>query len=311
MALDADAQALLESMREQDLAPMETLTPAEARARTEEARALSPYEGAEVASLEWRTLGGVPCQIVRPRVPAEGPLPVLVWYHGGGWVIGTAAMSEPTARDLAAAAGCLVVSADYRLAPEHPFPAAYDDAVAVLEAVRKEAADLGGDATRLAVGGDSAGGNLAAAVALDVADLTYQLLAYPVLDATMAEGSYHEVAEGYLLTASMMRWFVDLYLNGADPRDHRVSPRLADEALLRRTCPAHVVTAGYDPLRDEGLAYVERLRQGGVAVTATHYQGQMHGFFTMGDLIPTGARALQEAARALGRALAPADGPVR
>ena len=309
MALDQDADVLLQGMQAQGLPPMETLTPVEVRARTEEARLLSTYEGAAVASVEWRTLGGVPSLGVTPDGP--GPWPVLVWYHGGGWVIGTAAMSEPTARDLAAAAGCLVVSADYRLAPEHRFPAAYEDALSVLEAVRKEAGDLGGDPSRLAVGGDSAGGNLAAAVALGSPGLSYQLLAYPVLDATMREASYREVAEGFLLTSSMMGWFVDLYLDGADPTDWRVSPLLADEARLRETCPAHVVTAGYDPLRDEGLAYVGRLRAAGVPVTHVHYPGQMHGFFTMGDLLPTGAEALAAAAVELRRAISPGDGPVR
>lgn len=309
MALDPDAEALRVAMLEQGLAPMETLTPEEVRARTEEARALSPYEGAPVASVVERTLGGVPCLVVTPV--GDGPWPVLVWYHGGGWVLGTAAMSEPTARDLAAASGCLVVSADYRLAPEHVFPAAYDDAVAVAEAVRKEVAEFGGDPSRVAVGGDSAGGNLAAAVALAVPDLAYQLLAYPVLDATMVRASYRSVADGYLLTAAAMRWFVDLYLDGADPTDQRVSPLLTDDDSLRRTCPAHVVTAGADPLRDEGLAYVERLQAVGVPVTSAHYEGQMHGFFTMGDLLPTGASALSDAGARLRAALGVEGVPVR
>ncbi len=272
---------------------------------TSEGLALSPYEGAVVGSVEERPVAGVGCVVATPQ--GAGPWPVLVWFHGGGWVLGTAPLVTFTARDLAAGAGCVVVSVDYRLAPEHPFPAAYDDALAVTRAVVEDPAAVGGRPDAVAVGGDSAGGNLAAAVALAVPGLRHQLLAYPVLDATMSSPSYDVVAEGYLLTRSAMGWFVDLYLQGADPMDRRVSPLFATDAELAATCPAHVVVAGYDPLRDEDLAYAERLSAAGVAVEVSRYDGQMHGFFTMGDVLPTGAAALDDACAKLRRAFATED----
>lgn len=306
MPLDADAEQLLATMRQRGLPPLDSLTPQEARAQTAEAAALSPYAGAEVGSVDEGTFGGVPCLVVTPAT--SGPWPVLVWAHGGGWVIGSAEMSRSTARDLAAAADCLVVSVEYRLAPEHPFPAAYDDVVAVLRAVRQEATAqaLGAKAGLVAVGGDSAGGNLAAAAALSEPGLVHQVLAYPVLDATMAQPSYREVAEGSILTAAMMRWFVELYVGQHDRSDPRISPLFAPDEMLSATSPAYVVTAGYDPLRDEGIAYAGRLGEVGVATTHVHFPGQMHGFFTMGELLPTGAGALETAAGELRKAFAAA-----
>jgi acetyl esterase len=289
-------------MEQLGLAPMETLTPEEARARTAAAAALSPGSGAEVASVQSRPFGGVPTLVVTPL--GGGPFPVLVWFHGGGWVIGSAAQSLHTAQDLAARGGLVVVVPDYRLAPEHPFPAAFDDALAVTRAVMEQADDLGGPGARVAVGGDSAGGNLAALAALLVPGLVYQLLAYPVTDATMALPSYRGVGSGYILTASMMQWFVDLYVGDADPADPRISPLHASDESLRQACPAHVVVAGYDPLCDEGEAYARRLADNGVAVTVARYDGQMHGFLTMGAVIPTGAAALEDAVDHLSRALA-------
>jgi acetyl esterase len=287
--LDEDAQQLLAAMAARGEPPMETLTPAEARANTEAAAALTPYESAEVASVEERSVAGVPCLVVTPL--GQGPWPVLVWFHGGGWVIGSATMSLHTARDLAAGAGCVVVSADYRLAPEHPFPAAHDDAVAVTREVLTSAAAFSGDAARVAVGGDSAGGNLAAVAALEVPGLVFQVLGYPVLDATMSQPSYGELAEGYILTASMMRWFVDLYVGDHDPKDPRISPLYAADDQLSATCPAHLVLAGYDPLRDEGAAYAARLSAAGVKTSVAHYEGQMHGLLSMVGALPTAAAA--------------------
>lgn len=293
MPLDPDAEKLLDLLRQQGAAPIETLSPEEARATTAAAAALSADPGADVASVEKRTVGGVPSLVVTPAGP--GRLPVLVWFHGGGWVIGSAEQSLHTAKDLAAGAGCVVVVPEYRLAPEHPFPAAYDDALSVTRATLQQAHELGGDPSRVAVGGDSAGGNLAAIAALGVPGLVHQFLAYPVTDATMSQPSYGRVERGYLLTASMMRWFVDLYVGDADATDPRISPLFASEDALGRTCPAHVVTAGYDPLFDEGEAYAARLAQLGVPTIVSRYDGQMHGFLTMGASIPTGATALDEA----------------
>jgi acetyl esterase len=299
--LDPDAAAMLSAMQQQGLPPMETLQPDEVRARTEAAAALAPGPDAAVASVEERTLGGVPTLVITPE--GDGPFHVLVWFHGGGWVIGSAAQSLHTGKDLAHAGGLVVVLPDYRLAPEHPFPAAFDDALGVTAAVVAEAAALGGPGAKVAVGGDSAGGNLAALAALHIPGLAHQTLAYPVIDATMGHSSYQTVENGYILTASMMAWFVDLYVGEGDPADPRVSPLYAPEESLRLTCPAHVVVAGYDPLCDEGEAYARRLGDAGVPVTMARYEGQMHGFLTMGAFIPTGMTALQEAVDHMRRAL--------
>jgi acetyl esterase len=300
--LDPDAEKLLDLLRQQGAPPMETLSPEEARATSAAAAALAADPGADIASVEERTVGGVPSLVVTPV--GSGRLPVLVWFHGGGWVIGSAEQSLHTAKDLAAGAGCVVVVPDYRLAPEHPFPAACDDALSVTRATLEQADQLGGDPSRVAVGGDSAGGNLAAIAALGVPGLVHQLLAYPVTDATMAQPSYRRVERGYLLTASMMRWFVDLYVGHADAADPRISPLFASDDVLTSTCAAHVVTAGYDPLCDEGEAYAARLAQLGVPTVVSRYDGQMHGFLTMGASIPTGATALDEAVGHLRRAFA-------
>jgi acetyl esterase len=281
-------------MQQQGLAPMETLTPQEVRDRTEAAVALSAGPDVPVASVVARDIGGAPCLVVTPE--GSGPFNVLVWFHGGGWVIGSASQSLHSAKDLAAGAGVVVVVPDYRLAPEHPFPGAFDDAVAVTRATIEEAAELGGGpGVKVAVGGDSAGGNLAAVAALYVPGLSHQILAYPVTDATMSQPSYKSVETGYILTASAMRWFVDLYVRDADPADPRISPLHATADALRQVCPAHVIIAGYDPLADEGTAYAERLREAGVAVTVARYDGQMHGFLTMGAFLPTGVTAMNEA----------------
>lgn len=311
MPLDPDAAAILTAMQQQDLPPMETMEPSEVRARTEAAAALSAGPEAQVASVEQQTLGGVPSLVITPE--GDGPFHVLIWFHGGGWVIGSAAQSLHTGKDLAAAGPFVVVLPDYRLAPEHPFPAAFEDAVAVTRAVVAHASDLGGPQAKVAVGGDSAGGNLAALAALSVSGLVHQTLAYPVTDATMQHPSYTRVESGYILTASMMRWFVDLYVRNADRADSRISPLHAPEASLRGACPAHVVLAGYDPLCDEGEAYAQRLADAGVAVTVARYDGQMHGFLTMGAFLPTGVRALHEAIDHVQRALgsSPAEEEMR
>jgi len=289
--LDPDAEKLRVLLK--DMPAYETMTPEAVRKMTSEGLALLSYEGAEVASVETRDIAGVSCVVATPL--GDGPFPVLVWFHGGGFVLGTAPLVTFTARDLAAGAGCVVVSVDYRLAPEHPFPAAHDDAVAVTTAVVADPAALGGRSGAVAVGGDSAGGNLAAVAALAVPGLCYQLLVYPVVDGTLSYVTDGDIADGYLLTASAMQWFADLYLQGADRKDPRASPIFATDAELARTCPAHVVVAGYDPLRNEDLAYAERLAAAGVPTEVTRYDGQMHGFFTMGGTLPTGAAALDDA----------------
>ncbi len=280
--------------------PSKSLAPAEARARTEAAAALSPHRGADVADVRAETVGGVPCLVVTPH--GTGVRPVLVWFHGGGWVLGSAEGSLHTARDLAAGAGCIVVLPEYRLAPEHRFPAALDDALAVTAGVVERAGEWSGDPERVAVGGDSAGGNLAAQVALTHSGLVFQLLAYPVIDATMSQPSY-TTADGHLLTASMMRWFVGCYVGDGDPADPRVSPLFAPRDRLAEACPALILVAEYDPLRDEGEAYASRLAEAGVGVELVRFDGQTHGFLTMGAVIPSARPAMELALDRLRRAL--------
>ena len=221
-----------------------------------------------VASIKLRDLDGIPAHVYRATdVPASGA-PCLVWYHGGGWVIGDLESADPTARKLANRTGAVVVSVDYALAPERPFPAGPDECVAALEWVVAHADELGIDAARVAVGGDSAGGNLAAVVSIAARDrgiaIRHQVLVYPAIDATMALPSYTDNAEGYLLTRGAMEWFYAHYIGDHDPKDPRVSPLFADD--LSDVAPATVITAEYDPLRDEGNAYAERLRDAGVEV---------------------------------------------
>ena len=262
--------------------------------------------GAEVEHVEDRTVPGdgvdIPVRIYRPA--ADGPLGVLVWYHGGGFVIGDLDTADATARDLAAGAGCVVVSVDYRLAPEHCFPAAADDCCAVLRWVVDHATELGGDAGRLAVGGDSAGGNLAAVAAIHARDagirLRHQLLVYPVTDLAATFSSRVENGEGYFLTKESMDWFEACYLGDHEPHDPAVSPLYAD---LAGVAPAHVLTAGFDPLRDEGEAYAGALAMAGVDVVDDRYPTMIHGFFSMSMVTPVAGEAVSKAAGLLRDAL--------
>jgi acetyl esterase len=264
----------------------------------------------DVADVADGTLAGpagpIPVRIYRPAAAPAAGAACLVWYHGGGWVIGDLESADPTARKLANRSGAVVVSVDYRLAPEHPYPAAVDDCVAALDAVRREAAGLGVDPARLAVGGDSAGGNLAAVVAIDARDrgvaLRHQLLVYPVCDATLSQPSVEENGEGYLLTKGAMAWFVGHYLGAGDPTDWRVSPLFA--ADVAGVAPATVITAEYDPLRDEGRAYAERLAAAGVEVAHRCFAGQIHGFFGLGAVTPAAGEAVAFAGERLRAALA-------
>lgn len=257
--------------------------------------------------------GDIPVRVYVPAGVTEGegePLPVLVWLHGGGWVIGDIDTYDSTVRALANATGAVVASVDYRLAPEHRFPAGVEDSLAAVRWVADNAASLGGDASRLAVGGDSAGGNLAAVVAQQLRDsgpaIGFQLLVYPATDLHMGHPSIDENGEGYFLTKETMLWFRDHYL-GADESlrdDPKVSPMAADDAALAGLPPALVITAEFDPLRDEGEAYGERLRAAGVDTTITRYDGMIHGFYSMRDLLPDAAAAIEQSGEALRKALA-------
>jgi acetyl esterase len=294
MILDPDAERLLAMVREAGRPALETLTPAEARAAYSAARTvmqLEPQPVAEVRNLSAPgPLGDIPLRLYVPMGTPDGvATPGLVYFHGGGWVIGDLDSHDGVCRHLANASRCRVVSVDYRMAPEYRFPAAFDDSAAATRFVCENAASLGIDPARIAVGGDSAGGNLAAAVAVLSAQgglpkLAYQLLIYPVVDLAMTFDSYKRVTEGVLLTASSMRWFIDLYLNDvADRIDWRGSPIRAPD--LSATPPAFVLTVAHDPLCDEGIAYAKRLEQEGVRVAHMHLSDQIHGFLTMGRIV--------------------------
>ncbi|MDP9101266.1 MAG: alpha/beta hydrolase [Actinomycetota bacterium] len=242
--------------------------------------------------------GGIPVRIYRPE--ATGPLPTLLFFHGGGFVIGDLDTHDDHARLICRDAGTVVVSVDYRLAPEHPFPAGLLDCLEVTRWAADSIGDLGGDPSRLAVGGDSAGGNLAASVALHCRDegpeLAGQVLLYPTVD-FRDDADLHPSraanAEGYFLTEEDMRWFGSHYLpGGVGVHDPRASVLLAED--LSGLPPAVVAVAGYDPLHDEGTAYAEALRAAGVPVVLRRYPALVHGFFGMGTFSPAAAEAVAE-----------------
>jgi acetyl esterase len=273
-----------------------------------EARPLPP--GSPVARVEDRAIpspaGDLPVRLYYPN--DQTPLPVLVWYHGGGWVLGTLDRSDPVCRELANTAGCIVVSVDYRLAPEHKFPAGLDDCEAAYYWALDNAASFGGDPRRVAVGGDSAGGNLAAAVSLRAKEAarvlpTFQVLVYPVTDSDFTRSSYLENRDGYLLTEVAMRWFWDQYVNSPAELVHPHAAVVHAENLSGLP-PALVITAEFDPLRDEGEAYADLLRQANVPVTVTRYDGMIHGFVGTFTVIDKGRDAIQQAADALTTAFA-------
>jgi len=253
----------------------------------------------EVRSITVPTPAGpLTARVYRPK-GAEGRLPLLVWFHGGGFVIGDLSTADPTCRALASQAGAMVVSVDYRCAPEHPPPAALDDCLAATAWVAENGGNLGGDGSRIAVGGDSAGGTLAALVALAARDrdlkLALQLLIYPATDLTLSHPSVSEFGRApFLLDMHALTWFTDHFLQGSAANDPSVSPLFA--ADFSGVAPAMVITAEYDPVRDEGEAFAARLRKSGVAVDHVRYAGQMHGFFTMDLVFPAARRAQHRAA---------------
>jgi acetyl esterase len=294
MTLDPDAQRVLELMRESGRPALETLTPAEARAFYRSSRAALQREPPEVAEVKQLSapgpMGDIPLRWYRGMgTDASAKLPALVYYHGGGWVIGDLDTHDGVCRSLANAAQCAVVSVDYRLAPEYRFPAAVEDCAAATGWVIANAGSLGIDARRVAVGGDSAGGKLAAVMALlsrdgAIPSVCLQLLIYPATDLLATYPAYKRITEGFPLTASTSRWFLGHYIGDKkDALDWRASPlRAAD---LSGTAPAFVLTATHDPLCDEGEAYARRLEREGVRVTYIHFADQIHGFLTMGRII--------------------------
>jgi acetyl esterase/lipase len=304
--LDPQAQAFLDRMRDLGLPGLGELPPGAARATQDEAAATVFGPVPDVA-WEDRSLPGpagpIPVRVYRP---GDEPAPVLAYFHGGGWVLGSLDTHHGVCATLARRSGCVVCSVDYRMAPEHRFPAAVEDAWAVTTRLVERPEEVGGRPGALAVGGDSAGGNLAAVCALRARDvrmpLALQLLVYPVTDADLGTSTYREFADGYFLTAYSMGWFWDHYLPEGDRFHPDASPLRADD--VSGTAPALVITAEFDPLRDEGEAYARRLGEAGVPVTLTRYDGMIHGFFRMPAVIDQANEALAEAADALRAAFA-------
>jgi acetyl esterase len=303
-------QMLLDGLAAAGSPPLHETEPEAARQMM---RALaSMEERVEVERVDDRTVpgpgGDVPVRVYTPAESIGANHGVLIWIHGGGWVIGDLETADPTCRLLAQGSGCVVVSVDYRLSPEHRAPAALEDCLAVVAWTVENAEALGCDASRLAIGGDSAGGNLAALACLRLRDefgpeVDFQLLVYPVTDLTRSHPSYEANAEGYFLTAESMRWFVERHLGDEiDPKDPMVSPLHAES--LEGLPKALVITAELDPLRDEGEAYAQRLREAGVEVEHVRYDGQIHGFFAMATMLDDGKAAVAKAAEALRKELA-------
>ncbi|MFT4279303.1 MAG: alpha/beta hydrolase [Rhodopseudomonas sp.] len=294
--LDPDAAAVYQAFQDAGRPAYETLSATEARAYYSAARLVSNPEPPELASVQSITIpgpaGAIPARLYTPKTlrQDDGLAPALVFLHGGGWVIGDLDTHDVVCRGIANDGELLVISVDYRLAPEHKFPAAVDDAIAATRWISDNAKTLGIDPEQLSVGGDSAGGNLAAVVALHARDhggplLAGQVLIYPATDFSMRHPSHSEPETSVLLTHSVIRWFRDHYLSRAqDADDWRASPARAE--TLAGLPPAFVITAGADPLRDEGDEYARRLADAGVPVLHRTYPGQFHGFFTMGKLLP-------------------------
>lgn len=300
---DPEIEAILDVMDEQDVPPISALTPRAAREQFEEMNEFTESESVHQTK-DIEIEGPDEPITVRAYRPSEtNDLPVLVFLHGGGFVLGDLDSHDNVCSALANRAEALVLSVDYRLAPEHPFPAALQDSYAALEWAQRYAGDLGGDPERLAVGGDSAGGNLTAGITLlandrDGPEIDHQLLIYPAVGTTgvgTPPTSYAENSEGYFLEADDMEWFQRSYVQ--DPihaRNEYAAPLLARD--LSDLPPASVVTAGFDPLRDEGTEYAKRLAEDGVAVTHRNYEAMIHGFLSMTGVVSQADDCLDELA---------------
>jgi acetyl esterase len=304
VVLDPDAAAVYKAFQEAKRPPYESVSPTEAREMYLQARFVSNPEPPELESVRDIAIPGpagpLPARLYTPKTlrRADGMAPALVFFHGGGWVIGNLDSHDVVCRTLAVEGELLVIAVDYRLSPEAKFPAAVEDSIAATRWVSDNAMTLGIDATRLVVGGDSAGGNLSAVVAIHTRDhggpkLAGQVLIYPGTDFRMTHPSHREPETSILLTHSVIRWFRDHYLNGPeDINDWRASPALVEN--LAGLPPAYVLTAGGDPLRDEGEEFAQRLKDAGVPVTFRSFPGQFHGFITMGKLLPQAKVAAKE-----------------
>jgi acetyl esterase len=307
MPVHPEAQQLLAALDAAGLPPFEHMSVPQAR---EAAKGFIDLQGEpEQIAVEDRKIpgpaGDVPVRVYTPA--GDGLKPVIVYFHGGGWVIGDLDVCDNPVRRIANRTGAVVVSVDYRLAPEHVYPAAFDDSYAATAWVAEHAAELGGDPERIATCGDSAGANLAAAVAIAARDrhgprLAAQLLIYPVTDFDFTTESYKQNGEGYLLTKGSMQWFWAHYLGAQElGKDAFACPARADN--LVGLPPAFVATAEFDPLRDEGEAYAANLRTAGVDVTAKRYDGMLHGFAWTLGATPSGAVLIDDLATAFRAAL--------
>jgi acetyl esterase len=309
--LDPQMKAVLDQAAAAGGKPFHQMTPVEARQAIDSMFAAFRGAPVEVGNVEDRKIPGPAIPIpVRIYTPAgRGPFGALVYFHGGGWVIGNIETHDATCRQLAAGAGCVTISVDYRLAPEHKFPAGPEDCYAATKWVSDNARSLNVAQDRIAVGGDSAGGNLAAVVALMARDrggpkLAFQLLIYPATDCADDTPSQHEFAEvspDYLLSRADMEWFWGHYLGPGDKSNPMACPALAKS--LANLPPAFVLTAEVDPLRDEGEAYAEAMRTAGVNVTLKRYNGVCHGFFSMASMIDKGRQAVDDSSARLRSAI--------
>jgi len=297
--IDPQARAVMDHFASLGLPAFDRISPTEARRLYRETRgALRPPAPALPVVRDLNV--GVRLRLYRP---ADGVLPALIYFHGGGWVVGDLDTHDVVCRQIAAQSASLVIAVDYRLAPEHRFPAAVDDAWSATTWIASQASALGIDAARIAVGGDSAGGGLAAAVTLLARDagaphVAFQVLVYPVTDLRAESESYATYAEGCMLTRSAMEWYIGQYApDAASRRDWRGSPLLAES--VRGVPPALIIAAECDPLVDEGRAYARRLEVAGVAVDYHCMSGMIHGFLTMGGKIDAANRAVATIAAAL------------
>ena len=308
--LDKEARSLLDLMEQAVQAGrprLNTLPHAQGRTAVDKMSEDSEAEPPEVGAVDDGAFAGPAGPIryrrYRPLGAPSGALATLVYYHGGGFVIGNVDTHDSTCRRLANKSRCQVISIDYRLSPEHPFPAPTDDGVAAFRHIRDRAAVFDADPARLAVGGDSAGGAIAAVVCQtcrDAGDIgpAFQMLIYPATDSSRTSASRKDFAEGYFLTKDLIDWFWNAYVPaGIDQADLRLSPLLAKD--FRGLPPAFVLTAGYDPLRDEGRAYADRLIDAGVKTTYVNYPGTIHGFFSLTRFLQQGLKANDEAAAVL------------
>jgi acetyl esterase len=306
--LDIEAQLLLRFLKLARQPEIPDLGVAGGRAEMDHSVPIVDFRGI-AARVEDRSIpgprGAIPVRVYHPR-SRRAPRPVLVFFHGGGFVVGSIASHDGVCRALAQKADAIIVSVEYGLAPEHRFPAGVDDAVAATRWVIANAASLDGDPSAVAVGGDSAGGNLAAVVAQETRDdavrPVFQLLVYPATDLTRSLPSHRQFREGFLLTKKSMDFYLENYVTEDEKKGPRASPLFAPAAAFRGLPPALVLTAGFDPLRDEGRAYADKLREAGVATQYECVAGSIHGFFSFGGVFAHARRAVEDSARALRRA---------